>query len=218
MPDNCLTLRLTAEFIAVFVLTPVALANDWIPQPWILPLLAIAILTALWLRRNVPGMQRFWRGDDSETERRQFRSIMIRWLYCSLLLTVAVIFLMPDRLFYLPRQNPRLWTLILVFYPILSVLPQEIIYRAFLLHRYARVFRQKRAYVLASALSFGWLHLIFGNFVAITLAVVGGWFFAQTYARTESLRLVSLEHTLYGMTIFTIGLGSFFYRRQVLGI
>jgi hypothetical protein len=63
---------------------------------------------------------------------------------------------------------------------------------------------------LASALVFAWLHMIFRNHLAVILTLVGGWFFAQTCARTHSLRLVCLEHSLYGNLIFTIGLGNYF--------
>jgi membrane protease YdiL (CAAX protease family) len=64
--------------------------------------------------------------------------------------------------------------------------------------------------LLISALIFAWMHLIFRNPLAVILTLVGGWFFAQTYARTRSLRLVCLEHALYGNLIFTIGLGEYF--------
>ena len=43
------------------------------------------------------------------------------------------------------------------------------------------------------------------------LLAVGGLMFANTYRRTNSLFLVSLEHALYGNTLFFIGLGWFFW-------
>ena len=36
----------------------------------------------------------------------------------------------PGLFLNLPRSNPRLWSLVMIFYPILSVYPQGIIYRA----------------------------------------------------------------------------------------
>jgi hypothetical protein len=47
------------------------------------------------------------------------------------------------------------------------------------------------------------------------LTLIGGWFFAETYARTRSMRLVWLEHALYGCLVFTIGLGDYFYHGNV---
>jgi len=39
-----------------------------------------------------------------------------------------------------PRSNPRLWGLLMILYPILSVYPQGIIYRAFVFDRYRDLF------------------------------------------------------------------------------
>jgi CAAX protease family protein len=50
----------------------------------------------------------------------------------------------------------------------------------------------------------------------MALTQVGGWFFAQTYWRTQSMRLVCLEHTLYGSLIFSVGLGVFFLQNTPL--
>jgi membrane protease YdiL (CAAX protease family) len=91
------------------------------------------------------------------------------------------------------------------------VYPQELLFRAFLLRRYSAVFKTDRAAAAASAVAFGFAHLMFGNVLAVTATVAGGWLFARRYQRTRSLLVASVEHTLYGGTIFTIGLGRFFY-------
>jgi hypothetical protein len=70
--------------------------------------------------------------------------------------------------------------------------------------------------LLGSTLAFAWLHVIFRNPLAIALTLVGGWFFTQTYGRTQSMRLVCLEHTLYGSLIFSVGLGEFFLQNALL--
>lgn len=62
----------------------------------------------------------------------------------------------------------------------------------------------------ASALSFGVMHVIYGNVPAVVLSALAGWIFSGTYQRTRSLRLVWLEHSLYGIAAFTVGLGPFF--------
>jgi membrane protease YdiL (CAAX protease family) len=93
---------------------------------------------------------------------------------------------------------------------LLSVYPQELLYRAFFVRRYRHLFPRKEFLLLASALVFAWMHLIFRNPFAVVLTLVGGLFFTHTYIRTRSLRLVCLEHALYGNLIFTIGLGEFF--------
>ena len=113
------------------------------------------------------------------------------------------------RLFDLPADRPLLWAAVLLTYP-LSVYPQELVFRTFFFARYSLIFPRQDHMILASALSFGWAHIFYGHRLSMVLAFVGGLFFAATYARTRSLRLVFLEHTLYGSLLFTVGLGSFF--------
>ena len=98
--------------------------------------------------------------------------------------------------------------------PLLSVVPQEIIFRRYLFTRFETIFTPAMM-VLVSGLGFGFAHVVFGNWVAPLLCAIGGIMFAQTYARTRSLALVSLEHALYGNFVFTVGLGRYFYHGAV---
>jgi glucose uptake protein GlcU len=106
-----------------------------------------------------------------------------------------------------------LWVAILLLYPLLSVYPQEVIFRAFFLHRYAKLFPTGALTRLAAAVFFGWAHVIYGSYLAIGLSTLGGLQFVRTYRSSQSLRTVTIEHGLYGILIFTLGLGEFFYRR-----
>jgi membrane protease YdiL (CAAX protease family) len=113
----------------------------------------------------------------------------------------------PQALFRLPRTQPLLWLAIMILYPVLSAYPQELVYRTFFFHRYAGLFRRPVAMVLASAALFGWAHVMAHNSTAALLASVGGLLFASTYARTRSTLLATIEHSLYGNFVFTVGLG-----------
>jgi uncharacterized protein len=138
-------------------------------------------------------------------------AMVARWAVFSVLATAGVAVLDRGHLFDMPREQTLLWLLIVVFYPLASVYPQEVLYRAFLLHRYRRLLRTERVAAGASAIAFGFAHLLFGNVLAVVLTVGGGWLFARRYQRSRSLLTVSVEHALYGITIFTVGLGRFFY-------
>jgi CAAX protease family protein len=113
-------------------------------------------------------------------------------------------------LFALPRSRPTVWIAIMVLYPI-SAYAQEVAYRTFFFHRYARLFRGRVARVCASGVLFGWAHVAVNNLAAVLLATVAGLLFAWTYERWRSTLLVSLEHALYGDFVFTVGLGHLFY-------
>lgn len=99
----------------------------------------------------------------------------------------------------------------MLLYPVLSVYPQGIIYRAFLFARYQRLFGSQWLLLLASALAFAYVHIIFRNGLAIALAFAAGLLFAYRYQQTGSLFISCFEHALYGCAIFTVGLGRSFY-------
>lgn len=172
-------------------------------------LLLAASAVVLYLRRS-PGFDRrnFAR---AEALRPALAEILVLWVAVSTLMVTGVALLDRDRLFDLLRHDTALWLAIVVFYPLVSVYPQELLFRAFLLHRYAAAFGAGRTVAAASALAFGFAHLLFGNAVAVGATLAGGWLFARRYQRTQSLLTVSIEHALYGITIFTVGLGHLFY-------
>lgn len=114
-------------------------------------------------------------------------------------------------LFGLPRHNTGFWAVIMVFYPVVSVWPQEVLYRAFFFHRYACVLPRPWMRVMASAAAFGFMHVLFLNPVAPLLTFIGGVLFGWTYERSHSTLAVSIEHAIYGCWVFTVGLGAYFY-------
>jgi len=209
-------LRLWVEWVLFFLVTP--LIAGWVlsSRLWMFLLGSIAAVSAVWLARSGDfRVKHFWRGDNSEAERRQLKDVLLRFSVSAVALLALVLMLFPERLFEFPRATPLRWAALLAVYPVTSVYPQELLYRAFFTRRYHSLFPRMETSLLASALVFAWLHMIFRNHFAVILTLVGGWFFAQTYARTHSLRLVCLEHALYGYLIFTIGLGNYFLENDL---
>lgn len=212
---------LSLELVLIFVLFPayVAFARPLgLPRlPWPPLLLLAAVFAVIWLIRQsgLPARQawrRFWFADDAARERQHLRPLLLRFVIVAILLTALVAVLVPDKLFVLPRNRPGLWAGLLVFYPLFSVYPQELLFRMFFLKRYESLLRSRRGLILANALAFGWAHVFFPMpVVGVTLTFFGGLLFADTYLRTGSLRMVVLEHALYGNLIFTIGLGEYFF-------
>ncbi|WP_432841150.1 CPBP family intramembrane glutamic endopeptidase [Dactylosporangium sp. CA-092794] len=200
---------MVAEFIVVFVALPALFAFVHIPGGPIPVLLLLTVVVAFYIRRAKDfDRASLWR---AAALRPALWPILRLWLVAAVLLTAAVAVFDRGHLFDLPRHNPILWALIVVAYPVFSVYPQELLFRAFLLHRYAPLLRDDRVAAGASAISFGLAHLLFGNPIAVLLTLVGGWLFARRYQRTRSLLVVCVEHAAYGLLIFTIGLGRFFY-------
>ena len=204
--SNYRRLLLSIEFILLFAGVPLLIL--WMKDRWITigVLWAGAIGAFLYERKFNSSMSR-----RSKPVRPDLRYLIIRFLTIGVILTVLTWVTVPGSFLSFPREHPGLWILVMVLYPVLSVWPQEMIYRAFLYSRYEPLFGTRTGYLLASALAFGYMHVIFINTVAVVISAIGGWLFASNYARNRSLALVSVEHALYGCLIFTIGLGKYFY-------
>lgn len=147
--------------------------------------------------------------------RRELRAIALRFAVLAPLLTLATWLALPEAFLAFPRERTWLWLAVMIGYPLLSVWPQEMIYRRFLFSRYAPLFGEGGGYLAASALAFGYAHIILLNGIAVAMTALGGLLFAAGYARHRSLALVCLEHALYGCLIFTVGLNRFFFTGYV---
>jgi uncharacterized protein len=149
--------------------------------------------------------------------RDMIKRVLVRFAVIAPVITILVWALAPGDFLSFPRENPRIWILVMTLYPLLSVWPQEVLYRALIYKRYAPVFGEGGGYIIASALAFGYMHIIFLNWIAVAMTLVGGYIFADDYRRGRSLALVSMEHALYGCLVFTVGLGRFFYAGAAWG-
>ena len=144
-----------------------------------------------------------------------FCIIIIRWIILSILLYFFTAKIFPEKLFIIQRENPTVMYAVLFLYPILSAFPQEFIFCTFFFKRYESLFKKEYILIFMSALIFCFAHVFFINWVAPLLSLFGGLMFATTYSKTNSLLLVSIEHALYGNTLFFIGLGWFFWGGSV---
>jgi len=139
-------------------------------------------------------------------------SIVLGFVVVAAAVGAGVYFLRPELLFNFVRRAPVFWGIVMVLYPIASVYPQGIIYRAFFFQRYQALFSSPLGMIVASAAAFSFVHIIFRNPVAVSFTFVGGLLFAWRYSQSQSLLTSSLEHALYGCFMFTIGLGQYFYK------
>jgi hypothetical protein len=118
----------------------------------------------------------------------------------------------PHAFLSFPRFNPRLWLLVMLLYPVLSALPQELVYRTFFFHRYGALFGSRRGLAIAlNGALFGFGHIVMQNLAAVLLSALLGVVLAARYDRHRSLWAAWLEHTLWGQFVFTVGLGRYFF-------
>lgn len=202
-------IALALEFLVLFGAGPALWFEGFVRPNLFVVLIGFAGISLLVLRRD----REFDRGRifNLAGARAGLGRVLGRFVVLGVLLTGVVWALAPEQLFILVKRNPGLWAAIMLLYPIFSVYPQEMIYRTFLFHRYRELFPGKYAMIAASAVAFGFGHVILHNPLAVMLTVVGGALFASTYERSRSTFLAVVEHALYGNLVFTIGLGASFY-------
>lgn len=202
---------LGVELVALFVVVPILLyvyrhQVGRVVVPTIL-LVAVPCLVLL-LADPAFDRRRLW---NAEALWPRLRRTLRFFLPAAVVLAAIYAAIEPERLFAFPQRNPAFWLVVMVLYPLVSVYPQELIFRTFLFHRYRALFPSPRTMILVSGLLFGLAHLFFGNWIAPALSTVGGILFARTYARTGSTLQASLEHGLWGDFLFTVGIGWYFY-------
>jgi len=197
---------LPIESAVLFILIPVLIALDIINLPLfsILWIGAAFALLMLHLDKSFDKKQ-LW-----NFKKTNFKAIGIRFFVSALFLTLITLLIEPNSFLQFVKSNTLFWAIIMIGYPLLSVYPQEIIYRAFFTHRYSKFIKNKYFFIFLSALAFALAHIMFNNYIAITLSFLGGLIFAYNYLKTKSLFSSSLEHALYGDFIFTIGIGRYF--------
>ena len=200
---------LYVEFLVLFFGIPVLvyLDQDFIrPSIIILPALVFIFLL---LRRNTDFK---WKELISWSVSRKTLLGSALIILISALLMLGYVWLFErDNLFNLPRANIWIFLAMVVFYPVFSAYGQEIIYRTFLYRRYSAIFPKAWQFVLVSAITFSFLHIVYYDPVSMILTFVGGLYFSWMYLSTRSVLYSAVLHGVFGMLVFGVGLGQYFW-------
>jgi uncharacterized protein len=204
--------RLSAELILLFAGAPLAMsyAVNAAHVPLLLLLLPVLIGFAAYLRADCSfALARELSGSAGA---RDLMQIVALFFFAGGVLTLWMWLARPAQFLSIPLDQVEIWVALMLLYPLISVLPQELIFRSFFFHRYGPLFRgQPWLAIGVNGALFGFAHLIYGNYEAVVLSAALGLLLAYRYARTRSLWAVCVEHTLYGELAFAIGLGHYFF-------
>ncbi len=203
---------LKIELVLVFGILPAVIS---VIKPRGFTVIIIWIVSAITWRALKPHGYR-WRKEwnFAALNKASMTTIFKRFVPNAIATLIFTWILIPEHLFSLPLEHPLMWLMVMTLYPLLSVIPQEIIFRSFFLKRYAPIIPDHRMR-LVNAAAFGWVHILMQNWIAIVFSAIGGWMFSDTYKKNKSLAAASFEHALYGCFIFTVGLGMYFYHGHV---
>ncbi|WP_321468369.1 CPBP family intramembrane glutamic endopeptidase [Halarcobacter sp.] len=197
------------EFLFIFICLPLLFFYKILPPFFIIPILWILTFYIIYITSVGSSKVIF-----DKIEKSDLYYVLKRFFYFACFLFIFTYIFYEDRLFNFILEKPKVFIFVLFLYPILSVIPQELIFRKFFLFRYELIFR-KEALIILNALVFSFIHIIFQNYIAVLFSLVGGYIFMKTYIESKSFTLVCIEHSLYGNFIFTVGLGEFFYHGNI---
>lgn len=201
--------RLWAELIGLFFLLPLAVVY-WIRHlaDWLMPILGFMGVGCLALLLADKQFKRFrlWHMQDFSKHLGATLKLFVPW---ACLTMVLVYLLKPEIFMRWPLEQPGLWVTTLLIYPVVSVIPQEIIFRTFFFHRYKKIIPSKHWRWGLSTFVFGLAHLVYGNWIAVVVSWLAGALFGYRYMQTRSTPLVVIEHAIWGSFAFTVGLGTY---------
>ena len=200
------------EFAALYIGAPLAIAL-FMPGHLLFEALALfsaAGLLLLWFTGGFdwPSLVRGWR-------RLPWLEILGMIAFTTALGALILSFERPGAIFNMARSRPEFMLVIWTFYPILSALPQELIFRPLFFHRYALILPRGRAAIALNAAIFSFAHLMYWSWVVAALTFVGGWFFARAYLK-RGFPSAWVLHAVAGNALFTVGMGVYFYSGNVV--
>lgn len=199
------------EFLTLFVATPLLIAIFLPPGMMFLALFAFTLaglgllaLTGFKGRNLTNGWRRInWRGC-------VLFGVFVGisgWLIIEVTRPEASMMLSPERLRFLAL----LWLL----YPLLSALPQELLFRTLFFHRYGGIFPNPLVATIVNAGVFSLAHLMYWSVIVLLMTFVGGLLFAISYLR-RGFPSAWLLHAVAGNMLFTVGMGSYFWSGNVV--
>lgn len=207
-------LRYSAECLALYGLPPLVLGLADAPRFVLFSFLYAMTLGCLIYVVRQPGFswQSFWHG--RAWPKAQKRAALLRFAL-SIPLFIGVTFaLAPERFLRFPLERPGFWFVVMILYPLLSVVPQTIVFRSFFRARYEGKV-PAAVYYLLSGLVFAFAHSMYGNWVSPFFTFFGGMLFTYSFRQHGSLKWSVLEHAAYGNAIFTLGIGWYFFKHAV---
>ena len=95
-------------------------------------------------------------------------------------------------------------SVLLLFYLLFSVIPQEIIFRFLFFYKYKDCFN-KFEILLLNSLVFSFCHLIYFDIYILLFSFFGNLLFTFNYMQNKSLLVVIVEHFLLGQTLIILG-------------
>jgi uncharacterized protein len=207
------SLQIWLEVIVLYIVFPLLFLWDVFNFPIMLVLVPVGLVIYFLLKRDPTFDNKLF--FNWNNGKRYIKPMLWGFVAAAIVMLVTGYLVEPTNMFLLIKENPWLLLIISVFYPLFSVVPQALAYRALFFHRYAHFFKNKWLQIFISAVLFSFGHILYKNWIVLLLTFIAGIVYAYRYYQSKSLALSILEHALYGVWLFTSGLGMFFISHRV---
>ncbi|NRB00183.1 MAG: CPBP family intramembrane metalloprotease [Rhodobacteraceae bacterium] len=205
--------RLRLEFAALFLIAPILMAVVLPPDAMFPALFAVTGLGLLLLHMT-PGFH--WRELWAGAGKTSPGLIALVAIATALAGYLVMSLTAPHALFSLPLRAPQLMLMIALAYPVLSALPQEIVFRPLFFRRYADVLPTSHSVQIGlNAAVFSLAHLMYWSWIVAVFTFAGGLLFAWSYKVRGSFAEAVLAHSVAGVVLFALGMGVYFYSGNV---
>ena len=206
------------EFLVFFVGVPIAIAV-LLPPSMMFPALFALTFVGLVLLGFTSGFQ--WRSLFEGASRISWALILGVAMVTGLVSYGVLTVFAPERLFQLFGPNaPTVWGgysviwVIALFYPFVSALPQEIVFRPLFFRRYGALFSSGGLWINSAIFSLA--HLMYWSWIVALMTFFGGLVFAWSYERRGNFPEAVVAHSVAGVVLFAVGMGTYFYSGNVV--
>ena len=134
------------------------------------------------------------------------KKYFLYFIFFDFFLIILMILLFGDDLFLKDFDLKKIYftLILLLFYLLFSVIPQEIIFRFLFFYKYKDYFN-KFEILLLNSLVFSFCHLIYFDIYILLFSFFGNLLFTFNYMQNKSLLVVIVEHFLLGQTLIILG-------------
>ncbi|MDO5632107.1 MAG: CPBP family intramembrane metalloprotease [Paracoccus sp. (in: a-proteobacteria)] len=205
-------LRLGIEFALLYVGAPLAIAL-FLPPRQMFSALFLLTLAGLVLLHCTGGFD--WRSLLRGWRQIPWREAAVL-AAVTLVSGIVILWLSgrQDAIFNILRVQPEMLLMIWALYPLLSALPQELIFRPLFYHRYGSLFASRKQALMVNAAVFSFAHLMYWSAIVLLMTFVGGWIFGRAYLK-HGFPAAWLLHAIAGNIIFAVGMGVYFWSGNV---
>lgn len=204
--------RLRVEFGLFYVVLPLIIAVLF-PPNWMFPALFALTGLGIMLLHWTPGFQ--WAELRYDWANWSLREVVLFTAFMSVFCVGLIQVTRPDAAFFLLVHRPEMLAFIWIGYPVLSALPQELLFRPLFFRRYHAILPEGRAAYVLNAAIFSFAHLMYWSWIVALMTFAGGLLFTWAYRQRGSFFYAVLLHAIAGNIIFAVGLDVYFYSGNV---